>query len=646
MVLIIVESPTKANTIQKLLGKSYKVVCSYGHVRDLPKSKLGIDIEHNFEPTYVIPVKARKRVNFLKKESKQAEKVILATDQDREGEAIAYHLAQILGLKNAPRIVFNEITKSAILTALKNLVKINLNLVNAQQSRRILDRLVGYKLSPFLWEKVARKLSAGRVQSVALRLIVERDQEIRNFKPTTYFTISGILLTLASPKRIIEAELSKINNRTLPKPGFTDLKKVEKIVSELKTRKFYLKNLITKLVKKYPLPPFTTSTLGQQAAKQLGFSMKKTMYLAQSLYENGLITYMRTDSVNLSKESLIMAEKWIKSNLGERYFEQPRIFKTKTKLAQEAHEAIRPTNVFNTQPSLDADQKKLYDLIWRRFVASQLPPAIFQATSLEISSLDDKYLLKASGSVLKFDGFLKIWPKEFQQNQLPELTEGEKLKLKRTKINKHLTQPPPRYTDASLIKDLEKFGIGRPSTYVPIISIIQERNYVYKQQGKFYPTEMGLLVNKILTQHFPEIVDISFTAKLEEKLDLIAQGKLDWRKVVGDFYYPFAKNLKEKYKQVKKIKVEQKTNLICEKCGRPMVIKTSRFGEFLACSGFPKCKNVKPLKEKTYGKCPKCKIGDIVERRAKTGKKFYGCSRYPECDWASWKLDQSNEKRG
>lgn len=646
--LIIVESPTKARTIGQFVGDDYDVQSSYGHVRDLPKSKLGIDLEKNFEPQYVIPTKVRKRVNELKKKSAAAKRVILATDEDREGEAIAWHLAQALGLAQSERIVFHEITKKAIAEALANPRGIKQELVNAQQARRILDRLVGYLLSPFLWKKISRGLSAGRVQSAALRLIVEREEEIRKFKPEEYWTIAALLRPAGSEEEF-EATLSRIEDETIPKLGIKTEAEAKKIVKALEKSVFQVTKIEKKETKKHPLPPFTTSTLQQAAFQRLRFSAKQTMRLAQNLYERGFITYMRTDSVNLSEESLTAAKNWIEGELGRDYLlPAPRKFKTKSRLAQEAHEAIRPTQpelIPENLESENAQEKKLYDLIWRRFLASQLPPATFDATAVEITAGD--YGFKASGLVMKFNGFLKIWKAKFEEKSLPRLAEGEELELKELKPSQHFTEPPPRYNEASLVKTLETYGIGRPSTYAPIISVIQERNYVEKdEQRRFRPTEMGELVNKVLTEHFPEVVDIQFTARMEEDLDEIAGGEKNWPLVVKEFYDPFAKHLEQKYEEVSKKDLikEEKTEEKCEKCGRPMVIKTGRYGRFLACSGFPECKNTKSLKNNvgiTDGngvrmKCPKCGEGEVIRRRTRKGRFFYGCSRYPDCDFASW----------
>ncbi|MCL4437702.1 type I DNA topoisomerase [Patescibacteria group bacterium] len=700
--LIIVESPTKAKTIGQFLGKDYEVESSYGHVRDLPKSRLSIDIENNFEPHYIVPIKARKRVTQLKKEAHKAKSVILATDEDREGEAIAWHLVEALDLKEIPhqRIVFHEITNSAIDNAIKNPRDININMVDSQQARRILDRLVGYKLSPFLWEKVMKRLSAGRVQSVALRLIAEREEEIRQFKPQEYHTISAIFkfpsehadekkfssetsdgnssdpypeISLKTngdstesksginPLNQLEAELRRINDKEIGKLEIKSKTEAENLIERIKNCNFKIAKTDKKETRKNPLPPFTTSTLQQEASKKLRYSAKQTMRIAQSLYENGNITYMRTDSLNLSKESVETAKNWIEENLGKEYAsDAPRFFKTKSKLAQEAHEAIRPTNPALIPENIKAEypqENKLYDLIWRRFIASQLPQAIFENTKIEITAqnpknINDKFTFNSNGATLKFDGFLKIWPAKFEERELPNVNSGDSLRLREISSLEHFTEPPARYNDASLIKTLEEYGIGRPSTYAPIISVIQERNYVDKNEDRrFVPTQIGEAVNKILVANFPEIVDIQFTAKMENKFDEIADGKKQWQKVIKEFYDPFAKNLENKYQSVEKQKpFDETTNEVCEKCGKPMIIKYGRFGKFLACSGFPECKNAKKFlseeDKKTYGKCPKCGEGEIIRKRTKKGRFFYGCSRWPKCDYASWKnplLEQENK---
>jgi len=658
MNLIIVESPTKAKTISQFLGKGFKVESSYGHVRDLPISSLGVDVKNNFEPKYVIPEKAKKRILKLKKDTEDAEKIILATDEDREGEAIAWHLAETLGIygqnkKKVERIVFHEITKRAIEEALKNPRDIDFNLVEAQQARRILDRLVGYELSPFLWRKVFKGLSAGRVQSVAVKLIVDREREIEKFVPEEYWSISAILKKLDTKYKEFEARLTGIKRSDSEKKiEIKNKDEADSILKDLEGADYIVSNIEKKETKRNPRPPFITSTLQQEAANKLKFSAKQTMMLAQFLYENGYITYMRTDSLNLSKESVGAAKKLIEKRFGKEYaISRPRIFKTKSKTAQEAHEAIRPTNPELTpemiKSRLDYRQYKLYELVWKRFIACQMKEAIFDTTTIEIEA-KDKYIFKASGQILKFDGFLRVYDSTPEEIILPDVKEKEKLELVKLIPAQHFTEPPPRYTEASLIKTLEEYNIGRPSTYAPIISTIQERNYVTKnEQKKFIPTEIGLIVNDILEKHFPEIVDIGFTAKMEDELDAIAEGKLKRVPMIRNFYEPFHKNLEKKYQEVEKIKIEEKTDEICEKCGRKMILKRSKFGKFLACSGFPECKNTKPIKqkeEKTGIRCPKCKLGEVIIKRTKRGKIFYGCSRYPDCDFASWtKPETQNE---
>ena len=666
--LVIVESPAKGRTISRFLGSNFVVESSYGHIRDLPSSKLGVEVEKDFEPQYIIPRKASPTVKKLKQAATGAEKIILATDEDREGEAIAWHLTQALGLGNsksqAPnskqiqnskfkiqkieRIVFHEITQKAITEALKNPREIDMRLVDSQQARRILDRLVGYKLSPFLWKKVYRGLSAGRVQSVAVKLIVEREREVQIFKPEEYWSIVATLLKVKSN---FDATLVKIDGKTLDKFAIKKAEEAEKIVNELNDAKWIVEKVEKRAVSKNPLPPFTTSTLQQESFKKLGFSAKQTMMLAQQLYEGvelgegpiGLITYMRTDSVNLSLESLQTAHDFIKKEVGPNYaLLSPRQFQTKTKGAQEAHEAIRPTDSWRTPESienfLEKRQFRLYDLIWRRFLATQMPPAIFEATAAEISAKN--FIFRTTGQVMKFDGFLKIYPLKLAEVELPVLEPKEELKLVELKPNQHFTEPPPRYTEATLIKTLEKYGIGRPSTYAPTISTIQDRGYVEKYDRRtLRPTEIGFLVNDLLVEHFPEIVDVQFTAKMEEELDEIAEGGIKWRDVIRKFYEPFAKQLEEKYKTVEKHEVGETTEEICEKCGKPMVIKLGRFGKFLACSGFPECKNTKSLKMELTTiqmKCPKCQEGEIIIKYTRRKKIFFGCSRYPDCDHASW----------
>jgi len=647
MNLIIVESPIKSKTISKFLGPKYKVLSSYGHIRDLPKSKLGIDVENNFEPQYVIPTKARKKVNELKKSLLKVEKIILATDEDREGEAIAWHLVYALkleGNKDYKRIVFHEITKSAIEQALKNPRDIDMNLVNAQQARRILDRLVGYKLSPLLWKKIMRGLSAGRVQSVTLKLIVEREQEIKDFNPQEYWTIIAELKKTAEKDSLpFQANLIKKDNKSISKLEIKTKKQANEITKDLKDTEYKIIDIEKKEVKKNPLPPFRTSTLQQQAWSKLRFSAKKTMFLAQNLYEKGCITYHRTDSLNLSEGSLIKAQEFIIKNYGKEYWAGfPRRYKTKSKTAQEAHEAIRPTNLEETPLELQSalklgkQQYQLYNLIWQRFIASQMQQAYFDSTRIDISAKN--YIFRSNGQILKFDGFLKVYQMKTEENELPFLEKNEVLNLEKLIPSQHFTEPPARYTEASLIKVLEKEGIGRPSTYAPTLDVIQRRNYVSKDERKrFQPTEIGILVNNLLSKHFPKIVDIKFTSKMEEDLDKIAEGKEDWTKVLNDFYQPFEKNLKEKEQKIAKKNVTEETDEICPECGKPLLIRWSRYGKFYGCSNFPKCKYKKSLARPTLGiKCPKCKEGEIVEKRTKRGKIFYACNKWPKCDFALW----------
>jgi len=627
MKLIIVESPTKAKTISRFLGKEYHVLSSYGHVRDLPKAEIGVDTENNFEPKYVIPSRARKRVSDLKKALKKADSLILAPDEDREGEAIAWHLLHALGLEKKndieiKRIVFHEITKSAIEEALKNPRDIDKGLVDAQQARRVLDRLVGYKLSPFLWKKISRGLSAGRVQSVAVRLIVEREREIESFKPEEYWNITALLEN--NKKDNFEANLIQYKDKTFDKFEIKNEGEADKILKDLEGANYKISSVESKQTRKNPFPPFTTSTLQQASSSKLRFSAKQTMMLAQQLYEGieiggegsvGLITYMRTDSTNLSKESLDASHKFLSEKFGKEYtLDTPRIFKKKSKSAQEAHEAIRPTDPFITPESikqyLEPKQHKLYSLIWQRFIASQMPAAIFDSLTVNISAGD--YTFRTQGQTLKFDGYLKVYPTKFEEVELPLLEKGEDLNLIELNPNQHFTKPPARYNEASLVKTLEKYGIGRPSTYAPIISTIQERNYVQKNRNRYFgPTEIGIVVNDMLVKHFPKIVDMEFTSSMEGEFDEIAQGKEEWKKVIKDFYVPFEINLKEKYEEVSKKDMIEETEEVCEKCAGPMIIRMGRFGKFMACSNFPKCKNTKSLpgkedeKEKPPEETPK-----------------------------------------
>ena len=655
--LLIVESPAKAGTIERYLGSDYRVAASYGHIRDLPTKELGIDVDHNFEPKYVITPNSKKTVVELKKAIGASDRVLLATDYDREGEAIAWHVAQAAGLGDMKRITFTEITKEALAAAVKNPRPLDMDLVDSQQARRVLDRLVGYKLSPFLWAKVMRGLSAGRVQSVAVRLIVEREEEIRRFKPEEFWEILANLATAKDEK--FQAKLTAIDKQKLEQLSVKDKPSAGKIVADLEKEKYQVVNVEQKETFRYPEPPFTTSTLQQTTGHKLGFSAKKTMKIAQDLYEQGLITYMRTDSTNLSASAVDAIRKYIREEVAPDYLPgQAKVYTTKTKGAQEAHEAIRPTNISQKStcpPSAVAegdcrrevksqkfadDYEKLYQLIWKRAVACQMKPAVLDSLKIDINA--GKYDFIAAGQRIKFDGFLKIYPVSVEEKILPAISTGEKLTLLNLEPKQSFTQPPRRYTEASLIKELEEKGIGRPSTYVPIITTIRDRGYVALEKRVFYPQEIGETVNKILVQHFPDIVDIDFTAKMEEELDAVADGKTDWHQLIGNFYQPFAANLDGKYKEVEKADLVGVDQVLaegkkCPQCGQELKVKMGRYGKFLACSGFPACKYTEPLIIKTGKKCPDCGQGDVIERRSKKGKKFFGCSNWPKCQWASWK---------
>lgn len=683
MKLIIVESPTKAKTLQKFLGSDYKILSSYGHVRDLPRTVFGVDIENNFAPKYAITTKGKSTIKELKAQTKKADEVLISTDPDREGEAIAWHLIEALKLGKPKtkkvegrlyrRIEFHEITKTAIDEALKNPREINIDLVNAQQARRILDRIVGYKLSPFLWKKIVKGLSAGRVQSVAVRLIAEREREIEAFNAEEYWEIlANLKNTKNGPKKEFAARLAKINGKTLDKLEIKDENQAIAIEENLKNAAYSVAKIDRKETRKNPLPPFTTSTLQQTAWQRFKMTGKAAMMTAQQLYEMGLITYHRTDSLNLSVQSLTAAKDFITKTYGAQYHSGNfKTYKTKSKGAQEAHEAIRPAYADQTPEMALADknltrpQAKLYELIWQRFIASQMNPALFDSISADISAqcaAEDiarvrptqacmgltratpaNYGFRASGQTLKFDGYLKVYPSKFEELDLPKMEDGEPLEFIKLDANQHFTKPPARYNEATLIKAMEAHGIGRPSTYAPIISTIQTRNYIEKDEKKsLKPTEIGLMVNDLLVAHFPKIVDIDFTAKMEEEFDDIAEGQAEWTKVLREFYEPFAKNLEEKYQEVEKAnKTAIATDKICPKCGANLVIKMGRFGKFLACPKFPECKHAEPLEPQkpAFEKeipCPKCGTGHIVEKRTKKRKIFYGCSAYPDCDFALW----------
>ncbi len=645
--LVIVESPTKARTLQKFLGDKYQIEASMGHIRDLPKSELGVDTEHNFEPQYIIPRDKRKRVNELKKLADKADKLYLATDPDREGEAIAWHIAHILGKKEEDmhRVVFHEITESAIKDAFAHPRDLDLQLVDAQQARRVLDRLVGYKLSPLLWTKVKKGLSAGRVQSVALRLIVEREREVKAFNPIEYWSIEA---ELEEKKDKFLANLIEQNGKNLE---IKNQEEADSHVKALEKAEYLVSKVTKKEVRRFPYPPFTTSTLQQAAANKLGMSAKKIMMLAQNLYEHGFITYMRTDSVNLSTQAIGQVRSYIVGSIGKTYLPKTaRIFKSKSKNAQEAHEAIRVTDVGTQGEALrgrgefNKDHIRLYDLIWKRFVSCQMNEALMDQTSIDISA--DAYLLRATGSVIKFDGWLKLYGKDIEEDTdereeekhqaLPQLSENQQLNLLNLLPNQHFTQAPPRYTEASLIKKLEELGIGRPSTYAPILSTIQDRFYVERIERKFIPTKLGFTVCDFLIGYFPDIFDYSFTARMEDELDEIARGERKWKPTIAQFYGPFEKKLENVEKVAVKVKMElEKVDKQCPECSKDLVVRIGKFGKFLACSGFPECKHTEGIEEKVDAICP-LDGGDVVVRRTKKGKTFYGCKNWPTCTYASW----------
>ena len=645
--LVIVESPAKAKTISKYLGKNYTVEASMGHVRDLPKSKLGVDIEDNFNPKYITIRGKGELISKLKKAAKKADKVYLATDPDREGEAISWHLANILKISedDTCRIVFNEITKSAVKESIKEARKINLNLVDAQQARRVVDRLVGYEISPILWKNVKWGLSAGRVQSAALKLICDREEEIKAFDPKEYWTVDCIL---KKERKKFPIKLVKYKNKKIE---ISTEEEANKIIKDLEENEYKIDKVKKGSRLKNPLPPFTTSTLQQEASKKLNFMTKRTMSVAQALYEGvdvkgygtvGLITYMRTDSVRISEEAQGKAIDFIKENYGDEYIpENLRVYKGKKNI-QDAHEAIRPSHIEITpeiaKASLSAEQYKLYNLIWKRFIASQMSSCILNTNSIDI--VNGSYSFKASGSTIKFDGFMKIYDYTTEDDDndvtLPLLEEGEVLAPASVEGKQHFTQPPARYTEASFVKLLEEKGIGRPSTYVPTISTILSREYVVREKKNLVPTELGFIVNNIMSDYFKQIVDVDFTADMERKLDYIEEGSEEWKKVVGEFFAPIKIAIEKAEKEISKVVIEDKVSDVpCDKCGRMMVIKRGRYGTFLACPGYPECQNAKPIVEELDVSCPKCG-GKILVKRSKKGKKFFGCSSYPNCDFVSW----------
>ncbi len=695
--LVIVESPAKAKTINKILGNSYTIKASVGHIRDLPQKSFGVDVDNNFEPQYEILEKKQKVVDELNQAARNSDEIFLAPDPDREGEAIAWHISHILGKskKKIYRIEFNEITKTAIQEAVKNPRPIDMNRVNAQQARRILDRLVGYKLSPLLWKKVGKGLSAGRVQSVAVRIICDREDEIEAFVPQEYWKINTDL-SKAKSSASFNAELSKIDGQ---KAEVNNEKDATEIVDTLNKSDFKVAKVTTRSSQRKPQPPFITSTLQRESSNKLGYSVKRTMQLAQNLYEGlelgtdghvGLITYMRTDSTRISDEAKDAAKEYITKHFGEKYYpEEPRVYAKKKKNVQDAHEAIRPTYIDKTPESirqyLSPEQFKLYKLIWSRFIASQMQSADVQTVSVEIEA--DKYTLRSSSSKVTFDGFLIVYDdreEEVKNNVIPELKKDDVLKLIKVNSSQHFTQPPPRYSEATLVKALEELGVGRPSTYAPTISTIQDRGYVIKEEKSLVPTALGRTVNGLLIKHFPDIVDSAFTATMEENLDNVESDKTDWRSVLGEFYGPFITVLEKAQNEMEKVQIL--TEHECPECGKPMALKTSRWGsQFLGCSGYPECKTSRPLskdmkpveedrpadekcekcgsdmviKHGPYGeyiactnedckhrkkfikktgiKCPqKGCDGELIQRKSRYGKFFYGCSKYPDCNFAVW----------
>ncbi len=650
--LIIVESPAKTKTLKNFLGAGYDIEASMGHVRDLPKSKLGVDVEQAFQPQY-IPIPERKEViKKLKAAASKADTVYLASDPDREGEAIAWHLNEALGLTNAKRIQFNEITATAVRDALGNAREINGDLVNAQQARRVLDRLVGYMLSPLLWRKIKKNLSAGRVQSVAVRLICDREREILAFVPVEYWSIAATL-TPKEKEHLFEA---KLLSRGGSKLEIHNKQEADDLLAALNGATYRVDKVKKSEKRRNPAPPFITSTLQQEASRKLGFGAKRTMMIAQQLYEGvelgseghvGLITYMRTDSTRVAKEAQEEAREYIKSQYGASYI--PETAKQVTrKGAQDAHEAIRPTSVQRHPDAikefLSADQYRLYRLVWQRFLASQMMPAVFNVVSVDISAAD--MIFRATGSTVKFQGFMKVYTEGKDESTvvadeelppLPELTEGQVLDLRQLTPAQHFTEPPPRFTEATLVRALEEKGIGRPSTYATIISTIQDRKYVELLEKKFRPTELGFIVTDQLVKHFPDIMNIEFTAGVETKLDNVEEGELDWVKLLSDFYGPFEKDLAAAQENMERVKIEPKvSDQVCPNCGKPMLIREGRFGEFLGCAGYPECKTTAPLTKPLDVKCPLCGEGDVVEKKSRKGKVFYGCNRYPDCTFVSW----------
>lgn len=657
--LVIVESPAKAKTIKKYLGSDYEVIASMGHVRDLPKARLSVDIKNNFTPKYDIIKGKEKLVKELKSLAAKSDNIYLATDPDREGEAISWHLAYILDLPDdyCNRVEFNEITKTGVTNGMNNPRSINIDLVNAQQARRILDRLVGYKLSPFISQKIRRGLSAGRVQSVALRIIVDREEEIRKFKPKEYWTIDAKFIPKGSRKQFSATLYSDKNGKI----KIDHQEQADKIEKDLLDAEYTITKVRNGTRKKQPAPPFITSTLQQEASRKLGFQSRRTMKVAQELYEGvdiegmgatGLITYMRTDSLRVSNVAIEEVTQFIGNEFGSDYLPaKPRVFKSRNN-AQDGHEAIRPS-MPSLEPdkiknSLTSDQYKLYKLIWNRFVASQMAECVQKTTQADIEA--NGYTFKASGYYVSFDGFTKLYiegkdEEEESSKQLPPLEKGMPAKCKELKKNQHFTQPPARYTEASLIKALEEYGIGRPSTYAATITTITSREYVKREAKSLVPTELGEVITKLMKERFPKIVNLKFTAQMEEELDTVERGNEQWVDVLSDFYVDFEETLKTAKADMDGVKLklkEDETDIVCDKCGRKMVVKMGRFGKFIACPGYPECKNVMKFVEKTGVKCPKCD-GDVIVKHTKSKRIFYGCSNYPNCDFVSWN-EPTNEK--
>ncbi|MDW0111792.1 type I DNA topoisomerase [Sporosarcina saromensis] len=648
--LVIVESPAKAKTIERYLGKKYKVRASIGHLRDLPRSQMGVDTENNYEPKYITIRGKGPILQELKKDAKKAKKIFLAADPDREGEAIAWHLAHQLGvdIESDCRVVFNEITKDAIKGSFKNPRPIDMHRVDAQQARRVLDRLVGYNISPILWKKVKKGLSAGRVQSVALRMIIDRENEIKGFTPEEYWSITG---QFTKNSKVFEATFYGDENKKIK---LENRQQVDEILSRMTEDEFTIVNLVKKERRRNPAPPFTTSSLQQEAARKLNFRARKTMMLAQQLYEGintgkegivGLITYMRTDSTRISDSAKGEAVEYIEKMYGNEFVATSKVKAKESANTQDAHEAVRPTSVLRPPDAMKAflsrDQLRLYKLIWERFVASQMAPAVLDTVTADLMNGDVKF--RATGSEVKFPGFMKVYiegeddHEEKKDGILPPLEKGERIKGTAIEPKQHFTQPPPRYTEARLVKTLEELGIGRPSTYAPTLDTIQKRGYVTLDAKRFVPTELGEIVHQAVHQYFPDIIDIEFTAEMEKNLDDVEDGKVRWVQVIDNFYKEFEKHVKVADEEMEKIEIkDEPAGEDCEQCGNPMVFKMGRYGKFMACSNFPDCRNTKAIVKPIGVTCPSCKEGQVIERKSKTKRIFYGCDRYPECEYVSW----------